>query len=67
MTERPQHRISRSPGPDLAQHLRDLAARVARLGPDRRDPERSWPPSCTAWQRIAPSTRDSDWAPSVLS
>jgi hypothetical protein len=40
MTERVQHRISRSPGRDLAEHLRDLANRVARLGPNRRDPEK---------------------------
>jgi hypothetical protein len=40
MTERATHRISGSPGRDLAEHLRDIANRVQRLGPNRRDPER---------------------------
>jgi hypothetical protein len=39
MTERVQHRISRSPDHDLAEHLRDLATRVERLAPNRHDPE----------------------------
>jgi hypothetical protein len=40
MTERVQHRVTRSPARDLAEQLLDLANRVARLGPNRRDPEK---------------------------